>query len=480
MEKSLALVLPDRPGVLREVMRIFSDHGVSVQRMSYNRVVDIHALFVDTWGTSEELSAVEEELRAWRFLPGQRNVGEVRLIELGLGDDLSLMGAILALVDRLELNITYIDIITDSTQSSKAQLGIYVRDQELLDQLLGELQTLCQARLVPKSDQPDMLDNNHFNLSFAEGLSRRLGLTEEGREEVLINSNRFMQNLMHEGADPYKPFDYLNRLAEAFARYRGSAFAKSTRITRFATAGEVPCVCIEPPVGSNTWVLECDDVLLCVDGGYCCFADEMEQILRNLYPDWDVRRHELFLTHGDIDHVGISGLFDRIYASGRVIDNFMFERMGIVNWREQNATSYPFIRIGNVLSSYRTPELEHVVCLGPESPMGEQEELLQRIDTLRIAPFDFEVWEGKGGHVRGETILIDREQRVCVTGDVYVNVHGETKPQAQFNTLAPYLMTSVDTVPELARKERAALLELLGPGAWQILGGHGGLYTLEA
>lgn len=476
MDKSLALVVPDRPGVLREVIRIFDEHEVFVQRISYNRVVDIHALFVDVWGTSDALAAAEEELRAWRFMPGQRNVGDVRLIELGLGDDLSLMDRILAFVNRLDLNITYIDIITNSAKSNKAQLGVYVTKQERLEQLLRDLRTVCDVRLVSKSNQPDMLDNNHFNLSFADGLTKRLGLTEEDQEEILINSNRLMQNLMHEGSDPYKPFEYINHLADAFAFYRGPAYGVATRVCRFKTSRGVDCVSIEPPVGSTTWILECDDRLLCIDGGYCCFEDELKKILIDLYPDWDQRRKELVITHGDEDHVGATDLFDRVYASGRVIDNFLFEKYGVVNWREQNPKSFPFVRIGNVLSNHRTPEFESMQCLGPESPMGEQEELLKRIDALEISPFFFEVWEGKGGHVRGETILIDREQRVCVSGDVFVNVHGETKPQAQFGALAPYLMTSVDSDPELARREREALFELLGNGTWQILGGHGGLY----
>ena len=478
MDKSLALVLPDRPGVLREVMHILSSHDVDVLRMSYNRVIDIHALFLDVWGTSLNLDEAEEELRAWKFLPGQRDVGVVRLLDLELEDELSSIEPVLALVERHELNITYLNVQTDSGEDSRTQIGLFVHDPAEFEQLLEDLQGCCKVRLVPLSEKPNMLDNNHFNLTFAEGLSKRLGLDAAQEEELLINSNRIMQNLMHEGADPYKPFDYINQLAESFVVYRGATFIEATRITRFETAGGVKCVCIEPPVGSTTWVFECEDRLLCVDAGYCCYAEELVQILRSIYPDWDAWRHELVLTHGDIDHIGACEFFDRVYASGRVIDNFSFEKMGIVNWREQSVLSFPFIRIGNAISCYKTPAIEDMVCLGEESPLGVQEELLKRIDTLEIAPFTFEVWEGKGGHVRGEIVLIDRAHHVCVSGDIFVNVHGETKQQARFNTLAPYLLTSVDSMPDVAREERNALRELLDPGTWQILGGHGGLYVL--
>lgn len=479
MEKPLALVLPDRPGVLREIMRILSACGVTVQRMSYNRVIDIHALFLDVWGTTDAIAAAENELRAWRFFPGQRASGEVVLLEFPTGDNLAVLEPVLALVERHELNITYLDVLADSGPSDKTQIGVYVRDRRDLDGLLADMWELCAVRVVPSNERPTMLDNNHFNLSFAHGLAKRLGLSEADEEEVLINSNRIMQNLMHDGADPYKPFDFINQWADMLALYHGTAFAANARVSRFQTAGGVACTSIEPPVGSTSWIFECDDRLLCVDAGYCCYATEFEALLRDLYPDWCDRVRDLVLTHGDIDHMGAWALFDHVYASGRVIDGFSFEALGIVNWREQSHLSFPYIRLGNVLSGYRTPDFASMVCLGEPSPMGAQKELFKCIDTLEVAPLTFEVWEGKGGHVRGETVLIERTQRVCVSGDIFVNVHGETKPQMQFNALAPYLMTSVDSIPELAREERTALMGLLGPGTWQIMGGHGCVYEYD-
>ena len=61
-----------------------------------------------------------------------------------------------------------------------------------------------------------------------------------------------------------------------------------------------------------------------------------------------------------------------------------------------------------------------------------------------------------------------------------MNIKGFSKDQARFNRLAPYLMTSVDTDPPLAKLEREALLGMLPPGHWQIIGGHGGVYEYEA
>ncbi len=479
MEKSLALVVPDRMGTLREVTRIFSHHGVSILRISYNRVVDTRALFVDVWGSSAGLQAAEDELRAWRFMPGQRTVGEVRLLEFAGDEDMPLIEPILSRINRHELNITYVTARSDGENADTLRVGVYVEDVAEFDAMLQDLQELCSVRVVPRGEYPQLLDNNHFNLSFAHRLARRLDLDADAEEEILINSNRIMQNLELEEGDPFHPFSFIDKVGETIASYRGEAYGKACRVTRLRTAAGLAFTCIEPPVGSDTWVFECDDWLLCVDAGYCGMADELEDVLRSVYPDWDQQRKALVLTHADIDHVGDCSRFDRVYASGRVIDNFTYEKLGIVSWREQNPRFLPYTRIGGVLSGYRTPDPQRMVCFGEASPFGQQKELLRQIDTLELEPLSFEVWEGKGGHVRGETVLIERTHRICVSGDIFVNVRNQTKPQARYNTLGPYLMTSVDSDPRLAAEERAALFNLLGEGAWQVLGGHGAVYNWQ-
>ena len=85
----------------------------------------------------------------------------------------------------------------------------------------------------------------------------------------------------------------------------------------------------------------------------------------------------------------------------------------------------------------------------------------------------FEVYQGKGGHLPGETVLIDYDHHVAFTGDIYVNMHGMTQEQAAYNQYAPVLMTSVDTDPLLCAAERKAVLQRLGAGDWKIFGAHG-------
>ena len=99
-------------------------------------------------------------------------------------------------------------------------------------------------------------------------------------------------------------------------------------------------------------------------------------------------------------------------------------------------------------------------------------EPLTQICFFDFADLHFEVYEVKGGHLPGEVVLIDYKNHIAFTGDVYINVHGLTAEQAEYNQYAPILMTSEDTDPKLCGEERAAVLQRHGIGNWKIFGAH--------
>ena len=100
-------------------------------------------------------------------------------------------------------------------------------------------------------------------------------------------------------------------------------------------------------------------------------------------------------------------------------------------------------------------------------------EALTQIGFFDFEEFHFEVYEGKGGHLPGEVVLIDYAKHIAITGDVYINTHGLTAEQAEYNQYAPILMTSVDTDSRMCLEERKAIIGRLGVGQWQIFGAHG-------
>ena len=473
MEKSLTLMLDDKPGALSEVMHVLADLDILVLRVSYNRVVDVHTVFLDVEGTVSALDKAEQEFLTRSLMPGQRSFGCVRVIALTVPDEVGSMRGVLEFIESHGLNIEQFDVMSDAKGMRDVHVGIRVTDVARFERFLADASEICPVRLLEHNWRFNVLDNETFTARFAAGIARQASLDAASEWTLCVNVNRIMQNLLRSNSDPYKPFDYVARMADVLTYFTGEVYAYATRVTHFDTEGGVRVTAIEPPAGATTWVLECDTCALVIDAGFQRYANELEGMLQENVARWDELPHYLVLTHADIDHVGDCSRFDKVYATGRVIDNFMFEHLGIVNWREQGLDGGAYNVVCKLLAGYVSPDYTRMHCLGEPSPFGEQEELLRHIDTLEFAPLTFEVWEGKGGHVRGETILIERSQHLCVTGDVFVNVHGQTRQQQDYNALAPFLMSSVDSSPALAAQERNALLDILGEGVWTILGGHG-------
>lgn len=197
----------------------------------------------------------------------------------------------------------------------------------------------------------------------------------------------------------------------------------------------------------------------------------MEAIFRKLLPDWDGMHRRIFITHADLDHCGLLPLFDEVLSSAKSKECLSLEYEGENGFREQNPMHRPYISICKALTRYVPPKPDRVHALW-DVP-GEQEAPLTQMGFFRLGEMCFEVYQGQGGHLAGETVLIDFVHHVAFTGDIYVNVHGMTREQSAYNQYAPVLMTSVDTDPVLCAEERRAILQRLGVGQWQIFGAHG-------
>ena len=164
-------------------------------------------------------------------------------------------------------------------------------------------------------------------------------------------------------------------------------------------------------------------------------------------------------------------MFDEIIASPRTASCLKREYAKQDGYREQYPLHKPYINICKILTAYETVDPGKLNCPWPDIPNLRTP--LTQIGFFEFGDLFFEVFEGKGGHLPGEILLIDYQNNIAFTGDVYINVHGLTAQQAEYNQYAPILMTSVDTDPVLCGQIRKALLQRLGVGSWKIFGAHG-------
>ena len=474
MKKTYITTVPDQIGAFLKASECFASLGINMTRISYNKAVDVHTLFIDVEGEPEQLKKAEETLGRIGYLQAVRNESSVALLEFMLQDVPGGMADILRLIQRYQLNISYISSQESGSLYQAVKVGLFVENEEKLKSFIDEARNICPVKRIDNTPADRVLDNSIFYQSFVSGLMRLTGLPEEKRDVLLVNSNLVMQNLDDIGQSPFRTFANISRFAEILSRSRAESFRP--RITKYAISGKTRLTMIEPPCGSNTAILQSGEETLFIDCGYALYREEMLQIFRSLLPDFDQMKKRIIITHADPDHCGLLSLFDEVFSSRLSKECLELEYSGGNAFREQNPLHKPYVSICKALTLYQPPDPAKITALWDVQP--EQTEPLAHMGSFDFGDMHFEVYQGKGGHLPGETVLMDFDNKVAFTGDIYINVHGMIPEQAEHNKYAPVLMTSVDTDPALCAEERAEIMKLTGSGHWNVFGAHGGVKEL--
>ena len=471
MKKTYITTMPDHIGAFLKASECFATFGVNITRVSYNKAVDSHTLFIDAEGTPEQLEKANAELEKIGYLQSDKSGNSIVLIEFMLRDVPGSVTKVLRLIHNFKLNISYISSQENGSAYQAFKMGLFVDNEDRLKEFLKQAQEICPVRVLDYNHSERVFDNSIFYQSFVSGLMRLTDLPEEKHDTLLVNSNLVMQMLDEKGLSPFKTFESISRFAELLSLCRGEAF--QPRISKHKITEKTEITLIEPPCGSNTAILQSNGETLFVDCGYALYRDEMTSLFRSLLPEFDKLKKRIFITHADLDHCGLLPLFDEIFTTCKTKECLELEYNGGNGFREQNPLHKPYVNICKALTFYQPPKPELVNALW--DTQGEQTDPLEQVGFFDFGEMHFEVYQGKGGHLPGETVLIDYAHHVAFTGDIYVNIHGMTREQAEYNKYAPVLMTSVDTDAALCAAERAAIMQRLGAGEWKIFGSHGAM-----
>ena len=70
MKKTYITTMPNHIGAFLKASECFAALGINITRVSYNKAVDSHTLFIDAEGDEAQLRTADEQLarkaRAWR------------------------------------------------------------------------------------------------------------------------------------------------------------------------------------------------------------------------------------------------------------------------------------------------------------------------------------------------------------------------------------------------------------------------------
>lgn len=476
MKKTFVTVMPNHIGAFLKASRCFAEFGVNITRVSYNKAVDSHMLFIDAKGTKEQLDAAAKKLEQIGYTGCGENAKNVILMEFKIRDIPGSVTDILDLISKFSFNISYINSQENGSDYQYFKMGVVVNDAQKIDEFLKEVKKLCEVRVIDYNHADKIYDNSIFYIHFVDELASLMQISSDSREALMVNTNLLMQQLDDSDVSPYRTFDSISRFCKLLAQARGKNYLP--RISMHEINEETGVILIEPPCGSNCAIILSEGKCLFVDTGYAYCSDEMKKLFSELIPEFENMKKEVFITHADVDHCGLLPYFDTVYASEESAKCLKMEYETGGGFREKNSLHKPYIQICKILTSYKPVDPKKIKTVGKS---GSGKEVLERTGFFDFGKLHFELYQGMGGHLFGESVLIDYENCVVFSGDIFVNIKDMTEKQAEYNRYAPILMTSVDTDPKLCAQERKALFSRLGAGEWKIFCGHGAMkkYVLK-
>lgn len=466
--------MPDKPGAFMAASKIIMHHGGNIIRVSYNKAVDMRMLFIEVQAEQEQLLKIENELKEIGYINRDFGNPQIIVINIKITDKPGSLLPVLEILNSYKVNISYLNSSQDNKDYQDFKMGLYIDDTKDIKEILDEISKIYPVEIINYEDNGTVLDNTIFYIRFGNEIQKLFNL--DNRQTVLLikESNRIMQLLADRGEDPKEVFSQVLHLARFISSHKGKGFNADINLQKLTD--NTSMYTIEPPCGSNIFILHSKKKLLFIDTGFAIYAKEMMDIFLNLFPDFQDMEKSILLTHADIDHCGLLSVLKdaKIIVNKKTAMGLHNQSDGIADYREQNKYCLGYSRLSRIFSGYTPINNSRFLEIIDKATPENHDDLLY-IGDVSFEDITFKVYEGSGGHVYGEVIFLCENPKIVFTGDIYVNIKGFSKERREFNSIAPYLMTSVDVNRDKANEMRKQLMTLIENkgGGFMICGGHG-------
>ena len=462
---------PDKPGAFMRACKVIMDQGGNITRVSYKS--GALNLFIEVEATREVLGVIEKGLSEMAYVDAEVKVPVVLVMEVKIPNTPGMLFPVLEIIDRYDVNISYLNSREENRGFQNFKIGMEVSDPEVSKRILDEVSEIYLLNVVSYNGNYAALDITVGYIRLASKIQKLFSLDDARTKEFVVECRGVTDLLLERGQDPAVVFDKVRQLADFIAYHRDLNF--NPRITTHQITDETTLTVIEPPCGSNTYVLRNDDNLLFVDSGMGIFSDEMITELRETYPAFFSMKKIMLVTHADADHCGLLSDMENaeIVVDKRTADG-LFDMARPIS--DQDAYNYCYGRLCRIITDYVAPAKDRIRIIG-DAPESREDFVL--LDKIRFGDIELEVYEGPGEHTKGQTVIICRQPKLLFTGDLYSNVKDVTPERAEYNSIAPYMpKDSEEDLNKLTRNKLGKIMDSIGRNGMIVCGGHGNIKRL--
>ena len=145
MKKTYVTHMDDHVGAFLLACRKISALGVNITRVSYNKSIDIHMLFIEVEGEPGQIEETTRQLESIGYLQDSYSDKRIALMEFQLIDRPGAVQPVLELIHEYNFNISYINSQANGSGTQAFKMGLLVEDGEQLDGFVRKAAALCPA-----------------------------------------------------------------------------------------------------------------------------------------------------------------------------------------------------------------------------------------------------------------------------------------------------------------------------------------------
>ncbi|WP_292518109.1 MBL fold metallo-hydrolase [Methanoculleus sp.] len=449
--------MPDEPGTLHRAAEIIKSYRGNINRIQYDRRIDPATVFFEVTATPATYSQMKEDLHAIGYLQETLPTLGFLRFSIYLPHEPGSLFDLLTYITGAGANIAYIDFDDQRCSSGKVTISLNVEETAIVESLLDRLKSRYRLEIIEYDTTGERLDDTVFYVRFAQAVRGLIGTAEdEFLLSFLQDVNHIVQELNSLGQDPREVFESILATGRTLKNTTKDRFYAD--VQRIRLSDDVEVFCFQMPGGGNIFLLRAPDETVMIDTGYGIYHEDAVRMFQH-YGLGDLTRiNRIYITHADADHCGAGGLFAaKAYTHTGSLAIIRQANRAYGSRSEASILEEVYTTVINLFSHFSAPEdLE----LFPDEPIGTRS-IFPILARFTVHDIEFEVLESLGGHMHGQVYLFSPDHGIIFTADTLINFGSLDEDRKRYNSLADFLVTSVNVDSECARQERKALLELV-------------------
>jgi glyoxylase-like metal-dependent hydrolase (beta-lactamase superfamily II)/ACT domain-containing protein len=476
--------MPDEPGSLERAANVITKYEGNINRIQYDRRIDPSTVFYEVTTTDTNYVKIINDLEKIGYL--QTSLQPVSFLKffVHLPHTPGSLSRFLKYTTESGANIGFIDFDDTGRYPDRLTVSLNLEDPAAVEQLLDQLKSRYHLEIIEYDTTGKHLDDTIFYVRFAQEIRDLIGESENAfLLSFLADTNHIAQELMNRGNNPRQVFDSVLLTGRTLRATTGKNFYAD--VQKFVVTARVDLFCFQLPCGGNIYVLSSGKACVMIDTGYGIYHDDIMAMFSHFDLGDQDRFTRLVISHADADHCGAGGF----YSAGALMhsgtrDIIKTNNRAYGSKSEHSVLEAFYTKMINLFSRFCPPR--KITCLPPAGSTTRS--IFPVLKTITLGDVSLEVLEGLGGHTHGQIYLYSRDEGLLFTADAVINFSSLTQERASYNSLADFLVTSVNVDSDLARRERKALLELAADTdqylavlkkRCRICCGHGAVSVLE-